>query len=49
VIVEHFFSYIMERISSILMRWWLWCPLRTKPRCRVGFLLYKLTETTVWG
>jgi len=30
---EQFFSYIMARTSYILMRWYWWCPLCTRPTC----------------
>jgi len=35
---EHFFSYIMVRTRYILMRWWWWCPLFTRPTRLVGLL-----------
>jgi len=34
---QQFFSYIMVRTSSILMRWW-WGPLCSKPTRWIGFL-----------
>jgi len=28
---EYFFNHIMARTSYILMRWWTWCSLGTRP------------------